>query len=189
MSNLATAIGHNSTTISITNPQIRSFISNLIQIPSSGFTFKTNLVDLYHLIKSRNFANNVLDLTCSTIPNNHDYIINAFKDSQEIYSIDNSREDITLSINICTLFTPDQNFPSIATLHFIGGKTTTLKGYNKYYTKGKVSIENQTSLKIGASNSIPNCPIEVNNSSMEIETDNVLIENRILALNGSSITL
>lgn len=189
LSNLASAIGYSSTTISITNPQIRSFISGSIQIPNSGFTFKPNIVDLYHLIKSKNSKQNVLDLTCSTIPNNHNCIVQAFKDSPEIYSIDNSTENITLQINICTLFTPNNDFPSIATLHFIGGNITTLEGYNKYYTAGKVSIENKTTLKIGESNSIPSCPIEVDNSNLEIAVDAVSIENSIKATNGSSITL
>lgn len=132
LSNLASSIGHNASTISITNPQIRSFISGSIQIPSPGFIFKPNIVDLYHLIKSKNSKENVLDLTCSTIPGNHNYIVQAFKNSPEIYSIDNSTENITLQINICTLFTTNEDFPSIATLHFIGGKITTLEGYNKW---------------------------------------------------------
>ena len=187
--NLATAIGHSSQNISITNPQIRSFISGSIQIPSSGFIFKPNIVDLYHLIKSKNSKENVLDLTCSTIPGNHNYIVQAFKDSPEIYSIDNSTENITLQINICTLFIPSKDFPSIATLHFIGGKITTLEGYNKYYTAGKVSIENKTTLKIGKNNSIPSCPIEVDNSNLEIAADAVSIESSIKAINGSAITL
>lgn len=186
---LATKIGWSSPTIDIINPQVRSFISKSIQIPDSGFIFETNIVDLYHLIKSHNSNQNILDLTCSTIPNNHEYITNVFKKSPEIYSIDNSAEDLTLSINICTLFTPNENFPSIATLHFIGGKTTILKGYNKYYTKGKASVENGTVLKISGNNSIPNCPIDIDNSSLEIETNDVLIENPISATNGSSITL
>ncbi len=106
LSNLANTINYTSSTISITNPQIRSFISQLIQIPDSGFIFKPNIVDLYHLIKSKSSKQNVLDLTCSTIPSNHNYIVQAFKDSPEIYSIDNSTENITLQINICTFIYP-----------------------------------------------------------------------------------